>query len=138
MGGNGTTTEPKSYSFRDNNVTEGIYKYRLKQIDFDGSYKYSKVLKVKINGSAKYDLEQNFPNPFNPSTTINYQIPQTGFVTLKVYDILGKEVETLVKEPKNQGRYTVNFNASGLASGIYIYQIRVNDYVSSKQMLLLK
>ncbi len=83
-------------------------------------------------------LYDNYPNPFNPATTINYQLPQTGFVTLKVYDILGKEVATLVNEQKNQGRYSVYFDASHLASGVYIYQIRVNDYVGSKKMLLLK
>ena len=82
---------------------------------------------------AEYALEQNFPNPFNPVTTINYQLPQTGFVMLKIYDILGKEVATLVNEQKNQGRYSVNFNASRLASGVYIYQLRVNDYVSLKE-----
>ncbi len=85
-----------------------------------------------------YDLSQNYPNPFNPTTTINYQLPQTGQVTLKIYDILGKEVATLVNEQKNIGRYSVNFDASKIASGVYIYQIRVNDYVSSKKMLLLK
>ncbi len=86
----------------------------------------------------EYDLNQNYPNPFNPATTIIFQIPQTGFVTLKIYDILGKEVATLVNEQKNQGRYSVNFDASRLASGVYIYQLRVNDYVSSKKMMLLK
>jgi hypothetical protein len=85
-----------------------------------------------------YDLSQNYPNPYNPATTINYQLPKNGFVTVKVYDILGKEVATLVNEQKTQGRYAVNFNASHLASGVYIYQLRVNDYVSSKKMLLLK
>lgn len=85
-----------------------------------------------------YILAQNFPNPFNPATTINYQLPKTGFVTLKIYDILGKEVATLVNEQKTRGRYSVNFDASHLASGVYIYQLRVNDYVSSKKMLLLK
>ncbi len=85
-----------------------------------------------------YELSENYPNPFNPTTTINYQLPQTGFVTLKVYDILGKEVAALVNEQKNQGRYSVNFDASHISSGVYIYQLRVNDYVSSKKMLLLK
>ncbi len=97
------------------------------QINFDG----------KLTPTA-YDLSQNFPNPFNPATTINYQLPQNGFVTLRIYDILGKEVKTLVNEQKNQGRYSVNFDASRLASGVYIYQLRANDYVSSKKMLLLK
>ena len=99
---------------------------------------YNKVAYSGEEIPSKYDLAQNFPNPFNPATTINYQIPQNGLVTLKIYDILGKEVATLVNEQKNQGRYSVNFDASRLASGVYIYQIRVNDYVSSKKMLLLK
>jgi hypothetical protein len=85
-----------------------------------------------------YALFQNYPNPFNPTTTINYQLPQTGNVTLKIYDILGREVATLVNEQKNQGRYSVNFDASSLASGVYIYRIKVNDYVCSKKMLMIK
>ena len=98
------------------------------------------VIKKKkaIAPITEYAITQNFPNPFNPATTINYQIPQTGFVTLKIYDILGKEITTLVNEQKNQGRYSVDFDASRLASGVYIYQLRANDYVSSKKMLLLK
>ncbi|MDR3666572.1 MAG: T9SS type A sorting domain-containing protein [Ignavibacteriaceae bacterium] len=85
-----------------------------------------------------YLLSQNYPNPFNPSTTIKYQIPESGMVSLKIYDILGREVANLVNEYKNQGKYDINFNASKLASGVYIYQFRVNDYVSSKKMILLK
>jgi hypothetical protein len=85
-----------------------------------------------------YDLSQNYPNPFNPNTTIRYQIPKAGMVTLKVYDIIGREVTTLINENKIEGFYTVKFNASKLPSGVYIYQIRVNDYVSSKKMILLK
>ncbi len=87
---------------------------------------------------STYEISQNYPNPFNPATKINYQLPQTGLVTLKIYDILGKEVATLVNEQKNQGRYSVNFDASRLASGVYIYQLRVKDYVGSKKMLLIK
>jgi len=85
-----------------------------------------------------YDLSQNYPNPFNPTTIINYQVPQNSFVTLKVYDILGREVATLVNDQKTQGRYSVNFDASRLASGVYIYQVRANDFVSSKKMMLIK
>jgi len=85
-----------------------------------------------------YLLEQNYPNPFNPVTTISYQLPKSGSVTLKIYDILGKEVMTLVNEQKEMGRYTVQFDASPLASGMYVYQLRANDYTSTKKMLLLK
>ena len=85
-----------------------------------------------------YALAQNYPNPFNPITTITYQLPKSGSVTLKIYDMLGKEVMTLVNEQKEMGRYTVQFDASSLASGMYVYQLRVNDYTSTKKMLLLK
>ena len=87
---------------------------------------------------TEYALEQNYPNPFNPSTNLKYQIPQDGFVTLKVYDILGKEIATLVNEEKSSGRYEVNFNASSLASGVYLYRLNVNDYIDVKKMILLK
>jgi hypothetical protein len=85
-----------------------------------------------------WKLEQNFPNPFNPSTTINYQISKPGLVTLKIYDILGREIATLINENKVAGFYEINFDASKLASGIYIYQLKSNNFVSSKKMILLK
>lgn len=92
---------------------------------------------------SSFALFQNYPNPFNPSTVINYQIPTNGFVTLKIYNILGNEVATLVNEQKSSGSYSVQFSAvngyaSTLASGTYLYQLRVNDYVSNRKMLLLK
>ena len=99
---------------------------------------YNKILFTGDEIPVTYDLSQNFPNPFNPATTIQYQLPKNGFVTLKIYDILGKEVAALVNDQKTQGRYSVNFDASRLASGVYIYQLLVNDYVSSKKMLFLK
>jgi hypothetical protein len=87
---------------------------------------------------TEYSLDQNYPNPFNPNTTIKFQIPQDGLVTLKVYDILGAEVATLFNEEKSVGRYEVNFDASSLASGVYLYRIQVNDFVSTKKMILMK
>ncbi|NCS80319.1 MAG: T9SS type A sorting domain-containing protein [Ignavibacteria bacterium] len=86
----------------------------------------------------EYALFNNYPNPFNPVTTITYQLPKDGVVTLKIFDMLGKEVMTLVNEQKEMGRYTVQFDASSLASGMYVYQLRANDYTSTKKMLLLK
>ncbi|MDR3668868.1 MAG: T9SS type A sorting domain-containing protein [Ignavibacteriaceae bacterium] len=91
-----------------------------------------------INIPTTYNLYQNYPNPFNPTTAIQYQIPKPGIVTIKVYDILGREVATLVNENKVAGDYNFTFDASRFASGVYIYQLRVNDYVSSKKMILLK
>ncbi|MDP1994880.1 MAG: T9SS type A sorting domain-containing protein, partial [Ignavibacteria bacterium] len=99
------------------------------------------ILDVKKTPSIKdisYVLNQNFPNPFNPATTITYQLPKRGSVILKIFDILGNEVRTLVNENKEMGRYTIRFDASSLASGMYVYQLRVNDYTSAKKMLLIK
>lgn len=87
---------------------------------------------------TEYALDQNYPNPFNPSTTIKFQLPKDGFVTLKVYDILGKEITTLINEEKSQGKYEVNFNASSLSSGVYIYKIQAGDFTASKKLILLK
>ena len=101
--------------------------------------KYNNEIALADNSVPKeYKLEQNYPNPFNPATTINYQLPKSGSVTLKIFDILGNEVKTLVNEQKEMGRYTAQFDASSLASGMYLYQLRVNDYTSTKKMMLLK
>jgi 1,4-alpha-glucan branching enzyme len=86
----------------------------------------------------EYKLSQNYPNPFNPSTIIKYQIPEAGNVTLKIYDILGREVKTLVNEYQRSGTYEVAFSATNLSSGIYFYQIRTNNFVSTKKMILIK
>jgi Secretion system C-terminal sorting domain len=99
------------------------------------------VKQIDLNGSAlitSYELFQNYPNPFNPSTTIKYQIPKSGNVSLKVYDILGSEIATPVNEFKNEGRYEVIFDASILSSGVYIYRLNVNESVIVKKMVLLK
>lgn len=85
-----------------------------------------------------YELFDNYPNPFNPATTIKYQTPNAGFVTLKVYDVLGNEVTTLVNERKEEGRYQITFDASSLSSGVYIYQMRINDFIDTKKMILMK
>jgi len=93
---------------------------------------------IETEVPKEYELSNNYPNPFNPVTTINYQLPKSGNVMLKIFDILGNEVKTLVNEQKEMGKYTVQFDASSLASGMYVYQLRVNDYTSTKKMLLLK
>jgi hypothetical protein len=85
-----------------------------------------------------YDLYQNYPNPFNPLTIIKYQIPEDGLVVLKIYDLLGKEVRTLVNQQRTAGIYELNFEAGSLASGVYLYRLQVNDYISTKKMMLLK
>jgi hypothetical protein len=145
VAGNGNSNSPKEYSFIDNTLTKsGKYAYRLKQIDTDGSYEYSKEVEVDYVIVDKFSLEQNYPNPFNPSTVIRYQIPVDGRVSLKVYDVLGKEIATLVDEYKEAGRYEVEFNVgqtislSFLSSGMYFYKLQVEDYVEVKKMILAK
>src|SRR5690606_35176106 len=85
-----------------------------------------------------YELSQNYPNPFNPTTSINYQIKEKGFVSLKVFDMLGKEVANLVSETQDEGQYSVTFNANNLPSGVYVYSLKVNDFVQNNKMTLLK
>jgi hypothetical protein len=87
---------------------------------------------------STYKLFQNYPNPFNPSTQISYSIPQKSHVFLKVYDMIGKEIATLVNESKPAGNYEVNFNASGLASGIYFYKLQTGNFIDTKKMILLR
>lgn len=136
--GNGTTAEPKNYDFIDKETPEGKVQYRLKQIDFDGSFNYSNTIEVEINYPDDYILFQNYPNPFNPVTVISFQIPTKSYVSLKIYDLLGNEITTLVDEEKNSGVYSVNFDAPKYASGIYFYEFKAGDFRETKTMLLLK
>ena len=138
VAGFGTTTEPKAYSFTDSKLDAGTYSYRLKQIDFDGSYEYSDVVEVEVSIPAVYSLDQNYPNPFNPSTTIKYSIAEDGFVKLAVYNMLGEEVATIVNTTQKAGKYEVNFNASQLSSGVYVYRIEAANFTTSKKLMLLK
>ena len=138
VAGFGTTTEPKAYSFIDSKLESGSYTYRLKQIDFDGSYEYSDEVSVEVEIPIEYSLEQNYPNPFNPSTTIKYSIPEDGFVKLAVYNMLGEEVATIVNTTQKAGRYEVNFNASKLSSGVYVYRIEASNFTASKKLILMK
>ncbi len=141
--GKGTTTEQQEYSFTDDiqNIQATAIAYRLKQVDFNGNSEYSDEVLVKDLIPLKYNLSQNFPNPFNPTTVIDYAIPENSFVSLKVYNSLGQEVSNLVNESKQAGTYHVNFNAAGLPSGVYYYILRAgsnNEYVKTNKMVLLK
>ena len=138
VNGKGTTSEKNSYSFSDERIPPGNYLYRLKQIDLDGKYSYSKVIEVSVSAPGKFLLAQNYPNPFNPTTTISYQVPVKGFVNLTVYNVLGEKVGNLVKEEKPAGTYSVSFEAGNLPGGVYIYQLQYDDNVSSRKMMLMK
>ncbi|MEO8231791.1 MAG: LamG-like jellyroll fold domain-containing protein [Ignavibacteriota bacterium] len=136
--GRGTTTEVTNYSYTDKNLSAGSYNYRLKQIDFDGSYKYSNTVEVEVNTPKKFALKQNYPNPFNPSTTISFEIPKQSNVLIKVYDVLGNEITTLVNEEKPAGSYQVIFDASALSNGVYFYRLQAGSFVETKKMILMK
>jgi len=138
VAGHGTTTETYYYSFIDANLRAGQYAYRLKQLDFDGSFQFSDVVNIEITNPYHFKLFGNYPNPFNPSTTINFQIQDEGIVTLIVYDILGNEIAILVNEYKEPGNYNVSYDASSLSSGTYIYQLRMNGFVETKKLILIK
>ena len=141
--GFGTTTEPKSYSYTDQSVNTGLYYYRLKQIDFDGSFSYSYVAEVEVSLPTVFSLEQNYPNPFNPTTSIQFSLPVDAQVKINVYNLVGENVAEIVSGNFAAGTHKVNFSANTLTSGIYFYQIDVagNDgktFSSVKKMTLLK
>ncbi len=138
VAGNGTTAQPETYSYVDNNVTLGIYSYRLKQIDFDGTFKYSKIVEMNVNVPSQFTLSQNYPNPFNPTTTIDYSITKDGNVSLKVYNTLGQQIASLVNGNLKAGEYHLTFDASELASGIYYYRLDSDSKMLVKKMILLK
>lgn len=136
--GAGTTTENRTYNFNDKNLNKGKYQYRLKQIDLDGTYEYSKIVEVDVVSPAKFELAQNYPNPFNPNTSISFTIPQSGNVKLSVYNLLGQEITTLVNEYKEAGTHNIEFNATNLNSGVYLYKLESNGLTLTKKMTLLK
>ncbi|MCG6913776.1 T9SS type A sorting domain-containing protein [bacterium BMS3Abin03] len=137
--GYGNSNSPKSYNYYDNElVTGGNYLYRLKQIDNDGSFKYSKSLEINFNLPTALELKQNYPNPFNPSTTISFTLPESGNISLKIFGSLGEEKATLVNGYVEEGIHIFNFNAEDYPSGIYVYRLTAGQNVLTKKMLLLK
>jgi len=142
VNGNGTTNETKNFSFSDRANT-GKYNYRLKQIDFNGNFEYFNLSnEVEVGVPNAYAISQNYPNPFNPTTKIDFDIPFDGKVSILLYDISGRQVGSLVKDIKTAGYYTIQFNASNLASGMYFYRIVAEgngqNFVSTKKMVLIK
>jgi len=146
--GAGTTTEPQEYSYYDivKEINASSFMYRLKQVDLDGSYEYSdEVFVENFSTPDEYYLSQNYPNPFNPSTKIEFKLPQKSFISLKVFDILGNEVATLVNAEKPAGAHSIDFNASELTSGIYLFTLKAlptgrqaGSFVETRKMILMK
>ncbi|HEY6435141.1 MAG TPA: T9SS type A sorting domain-containing protein, partial [Ignavibacteriaceae bacterium] len=139
VNGNGSTAETHYYSFSDNSVSIGNYLYRLKQLDFSGAYEYSNEISVTILELLDdFTLKQNYPNPFNPSTRISFSIPNNSFVTLKVFDVLGNEIETLMNRDLDAGSYEIEFVGKNLTSGVYFYNITAGDFTRTMKMILSK
>lgn len=141
--GFGTTTEMKSYSFRISNVKSGLQYYRLKQIDFDGSATIYNSVEVTGPVPNTFVLNQNHPNPFNPSTNISFSLPIEANVTIKLFNLLGQEVTQITNANLTAGNHQIEFNAEGLSSGTYIYSLEAKgtngaNFKSTKKMLLLR
>ena len=141
--GFGTTSETQNYSFVDNNVAVGTYYYRLKQIDFDGSFEYSGTIEVDFTGPTKFSLLQNYPNPFNPTTTLQFTLPADASVMLNVYNLVGEKVAEVINEELAAGLHKIQFNGENLSSGLYLYKLNVfgkdgSNYSAVKKMTLLK
>src|SRR5690606_1200453 len=132
------TTETNNYTFVDNITAEGKSYYRLKQIDLDGTFSYSNEVEVEITAPKTYSLEQNFPNPFNPETEITFSLAKSDNVTLKIYNILGSEVATLVNGFMEAGKHSVRLKASNLTSGVYLYTIKSANFTATRKMILMK
>jgi hypothetical protein len=142
--GHGNSNSPKQYSFIDKNPVGGNkFLYRLKQIDIDGEFEYSPIVEIEILPN-QFVLSQNYPNPFNPSTRIKYELPSDAYVTIKVYDMLGNELLTLINEEYEAGIYEIEFELIGFASGTYIYRLQAHtrggseSFTSSKKMIILQ
>jgi hypothetical protein len=142
VAGAGNSNLVRTYSFTDNSAGSGKYSYRLKQIDYDGSFKYSTEITAEVGTPENFELNQNYPNPFNPSTLISYKLASAENVELKIFNMLGQEVTTLVNERQEAGTYNVPFNAasaaSGMTSGIYIARIQAGSFSKCIKMSLLK
>jgi hypothetical protein len=138
--GAGTTTETKNYSYLDAIEYNGIntFYYRLRQVDYDGRSMYSEVLTVEFDVPKDFILHQNYPNPFNPSTTIKYAVPKKTLVSIKIYDLTGQEIASLVNEVKEAGTYELEFEAQNIASGVYIYRMIADDFSAVKKFNVLK
>lgn len=135
--GNGTTTKQNSYYFTDQNPVVGTNKYRLKQVDFDGSFEYSNEVEADFM-LQEYVLQQNYPNPFNPETKINFNIPKEEFINVTIYNSLGEKVATLLNGVMNAGSHSIIFDANGFASGLYILKMTSGSYSNTIKMNLMK
>ncbi|KAB2907203.1 MAG: T9SS type A sorting domain-containing protein [Ignavibacteriales bacterium] len=135
--GHNTSNSPKYYQFLDNNAGDTKLFYRLKQIDNDGTFEYSNTIEIAGSLPKGIKLLQNYPNPFNPSTKISYELPDGGYTSLRIFDVLGNEIATLVDSQQPAGSYEVEFRPTGLAAGIYLYRLTRNGFDLTNKMFYL-
>ena len=138
IAGAGNSNVPLKYNFIDGDPHTGTIFYRLKQIDNDGSFKYSPILSAENSTVFNYSLKQNYPNPFNPNTIIEYSIPEDTHVKIILYDLLGREVKILKDEIMQAGHHKLDLTFNNLASGIYLYEMKANNFKQSKKLIYLK
>jgi len=139
ISGKGTTVEKQNYVFSVSGLQSSvsIVEFRLKQIDSDGKISFSNILSVNLTPET-YSLSQNYPNPFNPTTAITYQLSALSNVKLVVYDLLGREIRTLVNQEKPAGSYSIDFSAADLPSGVYFYKLTAGKFSETKKMTVVK
>ncbi|MFO7525594.1 MAG: S8 family serine peptidase [Ignavibacteriaceae bacterium] len=136
--GNGTSTNRLTYNFTDTDLKESRYYYRLKQIDFDGTFEYSPEVMVDIPALADYILHQNYPNPFNPSTKIRFTVPERSFVKITLHDVLGREIQILFNEVSDRGTKELELDGTSLSSGNYIIRMTAGKFQKTQKITLLK
>jgi photosystem II stability/assembly factor-like uncharacterized protein len=138
--GVGTSTQPQNYNYIDDisTISGSSLQYRLKQIDYDGTYEYSNEVSIKNPAPSAFELAQNYPNPFNPITMIRYSIPEKSNIKLTIINFIGEEIVTLLNETKEAGSYEKVWNATGLPSGVYIYKFQAGNFIKTKKMVLMK
>lgn len=134
----GNSTNPINYSFTDENITNSTYYYRLKQVDYDGSFTYSRTIEVDGNIMNQFVLEQNYPNPFNPATKINFTVPFDSKVSISIYSITGELIKELVNDFIAAGTHSVEFDGSNFSSGLYLYRMTSGNFVQTNKMMLIK
>jgi len=140
--GEGSSSSPVSYTYCDKNADKyKNLKYRLKQVDYDGTYEYSPEISIELEAvklPTQFTLHNNYPNPFNPTTHISYEIPKEEFVSMKIYDMTGREVETLLEQNQQPGKYDMNFDGGDLSSGVYFCRLTSGSNIKIIKMLLVK
>ena len=140
VAGAGTSNKPCEYTYTDKNLEAGKYTYRIKQVDNDGTFKYSFSVEIQVLGMPKvFTLSESYPNPFNPTTTIQFTVPQNGHVRLRIYNLIGQEVANLFDGPAEVGNlYKVKFDASSMSSGLYFSVLEFGNQRLARKMVLTK